>query len=221
MAKAETKRRPRARRGEGDRLHSEILNAAQRLLLETGDEEAMSIRAVADAVGITPPSIYMHFSDKDELLYAVCRKLFEDLDALFEGAAAQSDDPIESLRLRGRAYVRFGLEHPEHYRIMFMRRRNPEVEARHAGDDMPAFDHLVESVQRCIDSGDLPPGDPMGAALALWASVHGLTSILISNKQLPALGGELDALIDFHLSVALYGLKGAAADLAAREQGRP
>jgi AcrR family transcriptional regulator len=57
IAGAAPTRRHRARRGEGDRLREEILAAAERLLLETGDESAVSIRAVADAVGVTPPSI--------------------------------------------------------------------------------------------------------------------------------------------------------------------
>ena len=49
--------RSRARRGEGDLLREEILLAATRLLIETGNEDAMSIRAIADAVGVSPPSI--------------------------------------------------------------------------------------------------------------------------------------------------------------------
>jgi len=54
-APAASPRRHRARRGEGARLREEILAAGTRLLLETGDEEAVSIRAIAQAVGVTPP----------------------------------------------------------------------------------------------------------------------------------------------------------------------
>jgi AcrR family transcriptional regulator len=210
-----TRRRPRSKRGQGEKLHSEILSAAQRLLLDTGDEEAVSIRAVADAVGVTPPSIYMHFADKEELLYAVCRKLFEELDELFEAEAAKSDDALESLRLKGHAYVRFGIEHPEHYRILFMRKRDPQAEAKHEADDMPAFDHLVDSVRRCMDAGAIPKADPLPGAIALWSVVHGLTSILISNKHMPGLDGNLDELIDYHLYVGIFGLENAAEKMAA------
>src|SRR6266571_1260433 len=101
----EAARRRRAPRGQGERLGEEILAAAERLLVETGDEEAVSIRAVADAVGVTPPSIYLHFADKNELMFAVCERQFERLDREMEAAAAMSDDPLESLRLRGKAYV--------------------------------------------------------------------------------------------------------------------
>jgi AcrR family transcriptional regulator len=62
-------RRPRLPRGEGRRLRGEIMAAAERLLIDTGSQEAVSIRAVADAVGVTPPSIYRHFADKSELIF--------------------------------------------------------------------------------------------------------------------------------------------------------
>ena len=101
-------RRARARRGEGPRLREEILAAATRLLAETGDEEAVSIRAVAEAVGVTPPSIYLHFADKTELIYAICEELFRKLDDEMAAAAAGVDDPLEELRRyqqQGRAWV--------------------------------------------------------------------------------------------------------------------
>ena len=75
--------------------------------METADEEAVSIRAVADAVGVTPPAIYLHFADKRELILEVCAASFAELDRVSEEAAAGSSDPVESLRLRGRAYVQF------------------------------------------------------------------------------------------------------------------
>jgi AcrR family transcriptional regulator len=63
-------RRPRARRGSGDRLRDDILDAATELLLETAHARAVSIRSVAQRVGITLPSIYLHFEDKNALLDA-------------------------------------------------------------------------------------------------------------------------------------------------------
>src|SRR5437899_5757868 len=93
----EAARRRRAPRGQGERLREEILAAAERLLIQTGDVEAVSIRAVADAVGVTPPSIYLHFADKNELLWAVCERHFTVLDQVMERATAGINDPIRSL----------------------------------------------------------------------------------------------------------------------------
>ena len=105
-------RRTRAPRGEGDRLRDEILAATEKLLLKTGDESAVSIRAIADAVGVTPPSIYLHFADKDELIYSVCQLQFRKLDEVVSETTAGVDDPLEQLRRRGQAYVRFGVGPP-------------------------------------------------------------------------------------------------------------
>ena len=200
-------RRARARRGEGVRLRDEILAAAELLLLETGSEDAVSIRAVAEAVGVTPPSIYLHFADKNELLFEVCEKHFDQFDRFLEDAASQSDDPLESLRLRGRAYVRFGLDHPEHYRILFMGRSEEtpdDFEEKRMGR-IASFSHLVEGVQRCLDSGAVRGGDPVTVAVGMWAAAHGITSLLISKPGFP--WPDVDGLIDHVLEVQIRGLQ--------------
>ena len=76
MPASTSSRRHRARRGQGEALRGEILAAARELLAETGNQEAVSVRAVAERVGITTPSIYLHFKDKDDLLDAVCADVF-------------------------------------------------------------------------------------------------------------------------------------------------
>jgi AcrR family transcriptional regulator len=202
-----TGRRQRARRGEGDLLRDEILEAAERLLIETGNRDAVSIRAVAEGAGVTPPSIYLHFADKTELLFAVCEKHFEVLDRHLEEAAARTDDPLESLRLRGQAYVRFGLDHPEHYRILFMGK--PDDTPDYFGDERlrqsASFDHLVAGVQRCLDAGVLT-GDPTLIAFGLWSVVHGVTSLLIAKPDFP--WPPVEQLVDHVLNVQMEGLLG-------------
>ncbi|HEV3354370.1 MAG TPA: TetR/AcrR family transcriptional regulator [Acidimicrobiales bacterium] len=200
--------RTRARRGEGELLHTQILDAAEQLLIETGSEEAVSIRRIADAVGVTPPSIYLHFADKDELLFAVCEREFEELDRVTEQAAVGVDDPVDELFKRGKAYVRFGLEHPEQYRILFLRggshaaAASDESRIRRAS----AFDHMVDAVGRCVTAGALPDGtDPTTVALELWAVVHGLTSLLISKPMFS--WPDADALTDHLLMATCAGLQ--------------
>ena len=79
-------------------MREEILDAATVLLLETGHAKAVSIRSVAERVGVTPPSIYLHFADKDALLDAVCARYFEKLDEEMQRAAADQPSAIEVLR---------------------------------------------------------------------------------------------------------------------------
>ena len=199
--------RSRARRGDGERLRAEILAATERLLIQTGDEGAVSIRAIADAAGVTPPSIYLHFADKSELLAAVCEARFADLDRCMAEAAAGVDDPLEALWARGRAYVRFGLDNPEHYRILFMTRSGADAEPRDV-DCLPgltAFSHLVEEVARCMAAGALAPGDAFLVATGLWSAMHGVTSLLIARPDFP--WPDLDTLLTHVLGVQSRGLQ--------------
>jgi AcrR family transcriptional regulator len=179
-------RRTRARRGEGPLLRERILDAAERLLIQTGDEDQVSIRAVADEVGVTPPSIYMHFADKRELIFAVCDKHYERFDEFVERAAAGIEDPLASLHARGRAYVQFGLENPEHYRVLFMGKPSATPASYDPQQILTssAFAHLIEAVHRCADAGVIR-GETLMVSISLWAGVHGITSLLISKPNFP------------------------------------
>ena len=214
MEPVSTVTRPRAKKGEGEHLRTEILEAAEQLLLETGSEDAVSIRAVADATGVTPPSIYRHFTDKQHLLFEVCSRHFSRLSDFVADAVADAGDPVAALEAMGRAYVRFSVENPEHYRILFMTRPaelKPETEI----PAPPAFLHHVESVQRAQDAGVLRHDvDPMLAALTLWAGAHGITSLLIAKPRFP--WPDLDLLIDTILANLVEGLTSAEPHKRAR-----
>jgi AcrR family transcriptional regulator len=198
--------RPRSRRGEGETLRADILAATERLMIETGRADAVSIRAIAHAVGVTPPSIYLHFPDKEALILAVCERHFEVFDAVIEDAGRSTDDPVESLRRRGRAYVRFGLENPEPYRILFMT-RTESAQQRDVvvGAGARAFQHLVEAVQRCVDAGAFGPVDPVLAATGVWTAVHGVTSLLISMPGFP--WPDVEVLVDHVTDIQIRGLR--------------
>jgi AcrR family transcriptional regulator len=176
--------RRRARRGQGLNLREEILAAATNLLLEKGSEAAVSIRAIADAVGVSPPSIYLHFADKDELFNAVCRDPFQELDQYMTELAAGASDPLDEIRRRGEAYIRFGLEHRQRYRTLFMDRPPGSVTAEQV-TEWSALQHMVEAVQRCMDAGLIRQSDAVLATLGLWAAVHGITSLMISMPDFP------------------------------------
>jgi AcrR family transcriptional regulator len=199
--------RSRYRRGEGALLREDILNAASQLFAEHGGEEGVTIRAVAAAVGVSPPSVYLHFADKDELIYALCQGLFGRLDTTLEEAAAGIDDPFAACRARAAAYVRFGLEHPDHYRALFM--RPPQHHPAGVGPEevkaSAAFEHLVENVEAMVASGLLREGlDIQMLALEAWACIHGITSLLITH---PDFGWpEVDRLLDQHFTNVFHGL---------------
>jgi AcrR family transcriptional regulator len=190
MGSSPLKRRHRAPRGSGDRLRDQILDATTDLLLETGTVKGVSIRAVADRVGVTPPSIYLHFTDKDALLDAVCARYFERLHTQMCAAAHGQPSTLHALRAQGLAYVRFATATPELYRIATMGEGRPGSDVD-AALTSSAFAHLRESVQSLIDEGVYPPGDATTYTIELWAAAHGVAAMLIAKPYLP-LGDPLD-----------------------------
>jgi AcrR family transcriptional regulator len=200
-------RRERARRGEGDRLRAEILEATQTLLESGGGAHAVSIRAIAQAVGCTPPSIYLHFTDKAQLLLEVCRSNFERMAAETSRAVDGIEDPAEALKAVGRAYVRFGAEHPEQYRVLFMERPPEDIVPMVLTqlDDVTGFAQLLSTSRRCVAAGLFASDDPVAVACVLWAVVHGLTSLLITKPSFP--WTERDEAVDRCLDAVCRGLR--------------
>ncbi|MFK8844504.1 TetR/AcrR family transcriptional regulator [Streptomyces sp. Ac-502] len=119
--------RPRNPRGQGERLREELLRATERLLEEVGSEDALSLRAVAREAGVAAPSIYRHFADKTELVWAALEVSYERLRAAMAeaSAAADTDDPVDLLRAQLRAYCRYAVEHPAKYRLLYETRQTP------------------------------------------------------------------------------------------------
>lgn len=177
-------RRRRAPRGSGEQLRDEILDAATDLLLETGHVKAVSIRSVAQRVGVTSPSIYLHFADKNALLDAVCARYFEKLDEEMQQVTVGQPSTIDVLRAQGLAYVRFAMKTPELYRIATMGESRPGSDVD-AALNSSAFVHMRTSVESLMAEGVYPPGDAVAKALELWTVAHGVASLLISRPYLP------------------------------------
>ena len=196
-------RRKRAPRGSGEQLRAEIVAAAKELLAKSANADAMSIRSVAEAVGVTTPSIYLHFADKDALLSAIVVDVFAELDTAMVTAGAAADSPLGRLRAFGMAYVRFAVEHPEHYRIATM---NPDATRDVAVDGVlasSAFAHFNATVVECIAAGIFVGDDPLPITLDLWTAAHGVASLMIVKPYLP--WGDREAVTDRVLCSAALG----------------
>lgn len=196
--------RRRARKGEGPALREEILAAARALLTQTGSEDAVSIRAVAAAAGVSTPAVYLHFADKTALLDAVCAAVFEDLDADMQAARAGVEDPMRALREFGLAYVRFAAAHPEEYRIALMSRVHQGLAGEATIEESPAFEHLLELVRECQASGAFAQEvDPLRIGMTLWATAHGIAALTVTKPQLAHVFGAESLAMD---AVAAIGV---------------
>ena len=125
--------RERNRRGEGGKLRDDILAGATELLEQTGNEEAVTLRAVARQVGISAPSIYAHFADREAIVDAIVDGAFADFNAAISRLSRPAAGPLARLRAGCAAYLRFAEERPNRYKLLFERqilRRAPRATQR-------------------------------------------------------------------------------------------
>jgi AcrR family transcriptional regulator len=176
--------RQRNKRGQGERLRDDIIEAASRLLADPASPP-LSLRAVAREVGVAATSVYLHFDDVESLVRAVASRRFTDLIRAQDEAVARVADPCDRLRAACLMYCEFGLAHPGHYQVTFT---NPLPGWEGVSwEQMPgqkAWQHFVEGVAPCIGRA---PNDPeaVRTALLLWQQLHGTVSLRISRPRFP------------------------------------
>ncbi len=180
-----------------------LVRAAEALLCEGDSEQAVSVRALERRAGVTAPTIYRYFPSMGSLLAEVASRQFARLDAAIE-AAAGIDDPIAEVTAFGRAFARFGLEHPHEYRVLFMNRTSDPSAATDRLRTAAGYHRLVGSVRRVIDAGALPGDeDPEEIANLLILSLHGVISMLVAR---PDGWGDPEHLIERMMYAVGYGL---------------
>ncbi len=159
--------------------------ACARAIIEAGGAarvtEGLSLRAVARSLGVTAPALYAYVDGKDDLVAAVATQYFDELVARFE--AVDTTDPIAGIRALSRAYVDHALASPPLFRLLFRYPPAstgvavPEVEA--FAPATRAFEVALATTTRAIDDGLLAEGDPVAAAMTMWAAVHGVAEVLL------------------------------------------
>jgi AcrR family transcriptional regulator len=174
-------RRAMNRRGEGERLRGELVEAASRLLERLDGEEALSLRAVTREAGVAPQSFYLHFPDKQALMLAVYEARFAELTAQLQATLAELDDSAPATERIGaiaRAYCRYGLAHPGQYRVLFGTTGTTDWDPE-TMPGMAAFQPFRDEVARSVPSG----ADAI--AVCLWAFLHGLVTLRVSRPSFP------------------------------------
>ncbi|MFC3076920.1 TetR/AcrR family transcriptional regulator [Phenylobacterium terrae] len=175
---------PRKPKGSGFERREEILAASLRLFGERG-VHGVSTRQIAEAVGISQPTLYAYFPSKDHIAAELSARAFAELERRLTGPHFAYTE--EGLAAAFRTYVDFGLENPDAYRVAFMIEGPPPPEgaqvAKKPGEG--AFDVLRRAIVRMHEEGLTATDDPERLAQSLWAGMHGLVSLLIARPQFP------------------------------------
>ena len=158
-----------------------ILDAVRDLMAE-GGIEAISMRAVADRVGVTATALYHYFQNKQDLVDRVVRGAFERFGAVLEAAARR--EPVGSMArvaALGEAYLRFAVENETYFRVIFRidLKDPPDVEDLPGGGGYPL---LRQCVAEAMASGAMRSADPDLVAHYLWMLVHGIVTLALSCR---------------------------------------
>ncbi|TMB38769.1 MAG: TetR/AcrR family transcriptional regulator [Deltaproteobacteria bacterium] len=181
-ARSAASARPAAPYHHGD-LRRALIDTALAMVTEEGAWN-FTLREVARRAGVSQAAPYNHFEDKSALLAEVAALGFQSLRQTMDAAArGQPRSGRQALAGVGAAYVRFGVEHPAHYRLMFGaeladKARHPTLQA--ASD--ATFAVLTGVLERGQASGQVRRGAVRDQALAAWSLVHGLTTLLIDQR---------------------------------------
>jgi AcrR family transcriptional regulator len=206
----------RKARGLGHERRAEILDAARSLFLEHGFEN-VSTRKIAERVGISQAALFAYYRTKDEILVQLIRDAFGELERALAEVNRTVPDLREWLRCCLAGYIDFGLTHPDAYRLAFMvmkpyrkpyNSEQPDAPGEGYRVGIPVFQQLAAKVAEAIAAGvirrDL--GSPMLVAQVLWASIHGLVSILIARPRPHFPWETLDDLVKAQTDMLLNGL---------------
>lgn len=164
-------------------LRSALLREADRQLRRDGID-ALSLRRVAEAVGVSRTAPYHHFRDKQTLLSALAAEGFHELEALMDRIAVLPGPHLaRDLRRFVRAYLDFALEHPARYELMFGHRlwKAAEVDESLREVAFRTFRHYAQHMQALVPGERRRGRRPLRIAQASWATLHGLCRLMIDG----------------------------------------
>lgn len=199
-------------------LREEILAASREIIASDGFT-ALTMRRLAERIGYSAASLYLHFRNRDEIASEVSRAGYADLlVALRSATEPYRGDAIARLRALAKAYVEFGLRNPQTYMLIFL--EDPSylkaVSASSNGDDpaTQSYELLVGVATELIDSG-LTPAKVQGKRLravtatelaeTLWAGLHGIVSLKLTCPAFPT--APADVMTQVMIETLLSGLE--------------
>src|SRR5262245_20074825 len=190
-AEAKTTRAHRVRQASRDRREQEkedrrrmMLAAAGEIFLEQG-YEGFSMRRVAERIGYSATTIYRYYEDKDDLLFAVVNEGFTEFARQLREAAEGVSNLLKRIEALGHAYIRFGLNNPVYYQMMFMQRADLLFETRREQTRpmIESFDVLQRAVREAMDAGLMKRGDVETYSRVIWSLVHGVTALALADPK--------------------------------------
>lgn len=199
-------------------LRVSLVDAGLQLARAEGPE-ALQLRSVTRAVGVSHNAAYRHFADHQDLVNAVSERCMSELAMLMRSGLAtvrvrdRRRRAIAELVAIGRAYIEFAVSEPGWFRTAFaVRATDDEVEvttpAAETPDERGPYELLSAALDALVAAGALPVARRPGAEHAAWSAVHGMSMLLVEGPLRDLPPGERDRAITVVLDVVVRGLTG-------------
>lgn len=185
-------------------LRAVLIEEALRLIVEHGPD-GFTLREVARVAGVSHAAPYRHFPSKAALLSAIAGQGSQLLRASIEAGLQSAPDMRAKFLAAGLCYVRFALEHPAHFRVMFSGADAYDADPVSRSARAASLETLLAFIREGQRCGLIRKGDPRALATPIWAMHHGL-ACLASAGQLPVRASALRRAVDASHAALLDGL---------------
>jgi AcrR family transcriptional regulator len=187
-------------------LKAALVEQAVAILVGRGPD-ALTLRAVAAATGVSVAAPYRHFANRRELIGAVAEEGFRRLQKAMLARVGEKGGR-EGLKGVALGYVDFAMSNPTLYRVMF----GPELADT---EDLPSLrdtsrgvlGFVATGIQQLQTTGLIGPGDPMSMAVATWAMLHGLVMLSLDGTS-KGVAPPMDVLIEDATRIMMFGMAG-------------
>ena len=201
-SRAQSPTRRRNPRGQGDRLRTDLLDAAADLMAQHGSVDKVSVRSVAAVAGVSPTAVYRHFDNHTDLLWASVHHSFAEFALALE-CSADAADPFDRLAHMGHAYIDFAMNHTGKYRVMFSNR--VPLPPTETPPGVQTFELLVEVVEACLAKRS-DPRDPSYVSTQLWTWIHGMVDLMGNHPDVMQWPDVDQLLLDMCVGLDLVAL---------------
>jgi len=152
-----------------------ILSATKEICVEEGIGQ-LTMRRLAARLGVTPPAIYRHFRDKDDLIQALVHDANRSLGTYLR-AALKGTTPRARLLLVAERYLAFALREPLHYQVLFLSRGRTDMDLLPREARSANFRFVLDRIREGMTTGTLRRQDPTAVAITFWGLLHGLVAL--------------------------------------------
>lgn len=173
---------PERKERDKQEMRKLILDTAMNLFLEEGVRN-VSLRRIAEKIEYSPATIYLYFKDKDDILYALHTAGFDELYRR-QQELLTIKDPWKRLKKHAEIYLKFALENPEYYNLMFIMRSpiSKVAEGEQWSVGLRSYDLLKKDIQECMDRKVFRKSDVDIATFAIWSVAHGIAALILRHR---------------------------------------